>query len=101
VPRGGRETGEREAPGMAVSSAGRRTRLAMALGRRARAAALFHELGRAAGRGRHGAARLTCEAEWRRGPMAAAGVREREKSGAAQRWGADRRARATQCRGVF
>jgi hypothetical protein len=56
--------------------------------------------GRAVGRGRRGAARQTCGVGWHQGPMAPTGVREREKSGAVRRLGADRRARATPCWGT-
>jgi hypothetical protein len=52
VLRGGKETGERErALGAAVGSTGQRTWPATTLDRQAWAATLFHEHGRAAGRG--------------------------------------------------
>jgi hypothetical protein len=80
VPHGGKEMGERErgAPGTAVGSAGQRTWPATAPGRRERAVALLRRQGRAAGRSRHGAARLTGGVERQRGPVVNGGVREEE-----------------------
>jgi hypothetical protein len=65
--------GRERAPGTAVDSTGWRTRPTMDPSCQAWAAALLHKQGRAAARGRHGAARLTCGAGWRRGPVAGPG----------------------------
>jgi hypothetical protein len=92
---------ERErAPGTAVGNVRRMTWPAMAPGRRARAAALLRKLGRAAGRGRRGAA----ADRWGRAATGPGGQRwgvgGREKTEAARRRGTDRQARPVQCRGA-
>jgi hypothetical protein len=83
--------------GVTVGSAERRTWPATALVHRAWAAALLHEQGRAAGRGRRSATRLTGGAGWQRGPAVSDGCgRERGKRGGAA-VGADKRAWLAQC----
>jgi hypothetical protein len=72
--------GEREGvPGTAVGSVGRRTWPATALGRRAQAATLLRGQGRAAGRGRRSATRLTGGAVRQQGPVVSGGVQEAER----------------------